>query len=214
VTSDQEFGIGQVGLGSITVAHRQGYRLYGQPVVAGYDPNPQAWARFAEEEPGATVHETLEACLRILESDLDLATPHHRATRLPVVQRVADAGIPMFIQKPLAYRYADALEMVAAVERNGVTAMVNQNMCFTPGSLRLIDALMKDAAVGRTSCGEIQRRPAPRPRRYRGHGGCTRELARTVAERRAHSLTSALNRQWAWSHSWSEMESSGVAVDP
>lgn len=145
-----------MGLGSITVAHRQGYRLYGQPVVAGYDPNPEARARFREEEPGATVHESLEALLADPRVGLvDLATPHHRATRLPVVQRVADAGIPMLIQKPLAYTYADALEMVEAVERNGVTAMVNQNMCFTPGSLRLIDALMKDAAVGRPDFAQV-----------------------------------------------------------
>ncbi len=156
MTSDQEFGIGQVGLGSITVAHRQGYRLYGQPVVAGYDPNPEARERFAEEEPEATIYTTLEALLADPRVGLvDLATPHHRATRLPVVQRVADAGIPMLIQKPLAYRYADALEIVEAVERNGVTAMVNQNMCFTPGSLRLIDALMNDEAVGRPDFAQV-----------------------------------------------------------
>jgi predicted dehydrogenase len=154
--SSEEFGIGQVGLGSITGAHRQGYRLYGQPVVAGYDPNPAARARFAEEEPEATVHESLESLLADPRVGLvDLATPHHRPTRLPVVQQIADAGIPMLIQKPLAYTYDDALEMLEAIERNGVTAMVNQNMCFTPGSLRLVDALMKDRAVGRPDFAQV-----------------------------------------------------------
>lgn len=156
MTHDHEFGIGQVGLGSITGAHREGYRLYGQPVVAGFDPNPEARARFAMEEPDAAVHETLDALLADPRVGVvDVATPHHRDTRLPVVEQIAAAGLPMLIQKPLAYRYADAVEMVTAVEQAGVTAMVNQNMCFVPGSLRLIDALMKDRVVGEPSFAEI-----------------------------------------------------------
>src|SRR4051812_22901966 len=150
------WGIGQVGLGSITVAHRQGYHLYGQPVGAGYDPQAEARARFAEQEPGATVYDSLEDLLgdpRV--AVVDVATPHHRETRLPVVQQIADAGIPMLIQKPLAYTYAEAVEMVDAIERNGVVGMVNQNMCFTPGSLRLVDALMRDEVVGRPDFAQV-----------------------------------------------------------
>ncbi|WJL94896.1 Gfo/Idh/MocA family oxidoreductase [Microbacterium sp. ET2] len=156
MTPDNEFGIGQVGLGSITGAHREGYRIYDQPVVAGFDPNPEARARFAAEEPGAAVYDTLEALLADPRVGVvDVATPHHRDTRLPVVEQIAAAGTPMLIQKPLAYSYADAVEMANAVDRAGVTAMVNQNMCFVPGSLRLIDALMKDRVVGVPSFAEV-----------------------------------------------------------
>ena len=151
-----ELGIGQVGLGSITTAHRQGYRLYGQPVVAGFDPNPEARARFAAEEPNATVHETLESLLADPRVGvIDLATPHHADTRLPVVRQIAAAGKPMLIQKPFAYTYADAVQMIEAIEAAGVTAMVNQNMCFVPGSLRLIDAVMKEEAIGRPTFAQV-----------------------------------------------------------
>lgn len=155
-SSGVSFGIGQVGLGGITVPHREGYRLYDQPVVAGFDPLAEARQRFATDTPGATVHESLEALLADpLVGAIDLATPHHRSTRIPVVKQIAEAGKPMLIQKPLAYSYADALEIVETIEEHGVTAMVNQNMCFVPGSLGLIDALMKQRTVGEPSFAQI-----------------------------------------------------------
>lgn len=142
-------GIGQVGLGSITVPHREGYRIYDQPVVAGFDPDPAARRRFAEDTPGATVHESLDALLADpAVGVVDLAVPHHRATRLPVVEAVAAAGRPMLIQKPLASTYADALELVRVIEDAGVPAMVNQNMAFVPTAINLVDALMRDRVVG------------------------------------------------------------------
>ena len=149
-------GIGQIGLGSITGPHRQGYRLYGQPVVAGYDPDPEARARFAAEEPQATVHTSLEALLADPHVAVtDIATPHHRATRLPVIEAVAAAGRAMLIQKPLASTYAEAVEMADVVAGAGVTAMVNQNMCFTPGALPLVDALMKEQFVGEPDFAQV-----------------------------------------------------------
>jgi predicted dehydrogenase len=143
------FGIGQVGLGSITVPHREGYRLYGQPVVAGYDPDETARARFASDSPAARVHTSLRELLADPEVGvIDLATPHHRSTRLPVVEEIAQAGKPFLVQKPLAMTYSDALELVEIAERAGVTGMVNQNMSFTPSAIALAEAVVSDRLVG------------------------------------------------------------------
>lgn len=151
-----DLGIGQVGLGGITTAHRQGYRLYGQPVVAGFDPSPEARDRFAADAPDATVYDSLEALLADERVGvIDLATPHHTPTRLPVIRQIAEAGLPLLIQKPLAYTYDDAVAMVEVIERAGVTAMVNQNMAFTPGSLRLVDAVMRDRAIGEPTFAQV-----------------------------------------------------------
>lgn len=156
MTVSSELGIGQVGLGGITTAHREGYRKYGQPIVAGFDPSPEARNRFAADAPDARIYDSLEALLADpAVGVVDVATPHHRSTRLPVIESIAAAGKPMLIQKPFAYSYADAVDLVVAIESAGVSAMVNQNMCFTPGSLRLIDAIMLDRVVGEPSFAQV-----------------------------------------------------------
>jgi len=149
-------GIAQVGLGSITVPHREGYRIYGQPLVGGYDPSPEARERLLGDTPHATAYETLDELLADPRVEVvDLATPHHRQTRVPVIEAIARAGKPMLIQKPLAYSYAEALEMVEIIEDAGVVAMVNQNMCFVPGYLVLVDALMKERVVGEPAFAQV-----------------------------------------------------------
>lgn len=143
------FGIGQVGLGGITVWHREGYRLYQQPVVAGFDPDPSARRRFAADCPAAAVHESLDALLADpAVGVVDLATPHHRSMRLPVMEMVAAAGKPFLVQKPLGMTYDDALQLVLVAEAAGVVGMVNQNMCFTPSAIALARTLLDEQVVG------------------------------------------------------------------
>jgi len=143
------FGIGQVGLGSITVPHRAGYRLYSQPIVAGFDPDENARSRFAQDAPGATVYTDIDELLADPRVGvIDVATPHRRETRLPVIEKIAAAGKPFLVQKPLAMNYDEALELVELAEAAGVTGMVNQNMCFTPSAIALASTLLKDGVVG------------------------------------------------------------------
>ena len=150
------FGIGQVGLGSITTVHREGYRLYGQPVVAGFDPDETARARFAADTPSAAVHTTLDDLLDDpAVGVVDVATPHHRATRLPVIERIAEAGKPFLVQKPLAMSYSEALELVEVAERAGVVGMVNQNMCFTPAAIALAKAVVDDRLIGEPAYAQL-----------------------------------------------------------
>ena len=149
-------GIGQVGLGSITVPHRAGYRLYDQPVVAGYDPDPAARERMSADTPEATAHTSLADLLADERVGVvDLATPHHRATRLPVLQQITAAGKPFLVQKPLAMSYPEALELVEVAEAAGVTGMVNQNMCFTPSAIALERAVVQDRVVGEPSYAQL-----------------------------------------------------------
>lgn len=151
-----EAGIGQVGLGGITVPHRQGYRLYGQPVVAGFDPDPAARERFAADTPEATVYEDLAALLADPRVGvIDLATPHHRQSRLPVVEAIAQAGLPVLIQKPLAMTYAEAVEVADVLQAHGSTGMVNQNMCFTPAAFALQQAILTDRLIGEPAYAQV-----------------------------------------------------------
>jgi predicted dehydrogenase len=156
-SSDVSLGIGQVGLGGITVPQREGYRLYSQPVVAGFDPDPVARARFAADTPEATVYESLEQLLddpRV--GVIDLATPHHRQSRQPAVDRIAASGKPVLIQKPLAMTYSESVDIAEALERHAVVGMVNQNMCFVPAALDLERTLLVDRVVGEPTYAQVQ----------------------------------------------------------
>jgi len=142
-------GIGLIGLGSITDVHTTAYAKFGLPLVAGYDPAPAARERFAQRCPDVRLYASLDELLadpRV--AVVDVATPHYRASRVPVLATVAAARKPAFIQKPLAMTYADALEIADAFEKAGVPTMVNQNMCFTPGALGLPHLLLEDKVVG------------------------------------------------------------------
>lgn len=86
---------------------------------------------------------------------IDLATPHHRHTRLPVLEKIAAAGKPFLVQKPLAMTYAEALELVEVAEAAGVVGMVNQNMCFTPSAIALAKAVLEDRVVGEPSYAQL-----------------------------------------------------------
>ena len=151
--------IGQVGLGGITVTHRRAYAEYGLPVVAGYDPDSSARQRFDSDTPGAKTYTSLDELLDDEAVDvIDLATPHHPETRLDVIRSIAQAGKPVLIQKPLGRTYLDAVEYVGILGAEGVTAMVNQNMCFTPGALLLRRALVSDGVIGAPLIGQISTR--------------------------------------------------------
>jgi predicted dehydrogenase len=128
--------IGQIGLGQITVVHRDGYRSYGLPVVAGTDISETVRDQFAREMPGARVHPTLDELLADPEVDvLDVAAPHHATIRRPLLEKVFAAGKPVLLQKPFAHTYADALAYTEWAEAAGAPLMINQNSLFCGGVL-------------------------------------------------------------------------------
>lgn len=143
------YGIGFVGLGSITSVHQDGYARFGLPVVAGYDPAPQARRNFALRQPQAKVYTRLEELLDDPQVEvIDLATPHHRPARLPIIEQVAARKKPVLIQKPMAMNYQDALAIVEILEASGTPAMVNQNMCFIPSALDLPRFVLEEKVLG------------------------------------------------------------------
>ncbi|WP_027483145.1 Gfo/Idh/MocA family protein [Deinococcus pimensis] len=144
------FKVGLVGLGSITGAHLGGYARYGVDVVAGLDVSPAAREAFARTHPHARTYDDLGDFLADEDVQVvDLATPHRRDMRFPLLERIAHAGKPVLIQKPLAATYAEAVEIADLLDVTGTRAMVNQNMCFAPGVLDAVRAVTHDRALGR-----------------------------------------------------------------
>jgi predicted dehydrogenase len=135
-------GIAQVGLGSIARYQRQAYNALGLEVVAGWNRSPAGREKFAAETPGARAYEHLEDLLADPRVGvIDLTTAHDRPARIPLIEKIAAAGKPVLIQKPMAMTYAEALEIVEILESHNCPAMVNQNMCFMPSVTPLREQL-------------------------------------------------------------------------
>lgn len=148
--------IGFVGCGQITEVHRDGYRLFDLPVVAGTDVSPAAREKFSAQEPQARVHEHIADLLRDPEVDvLDVSAPHRADIRRPLLEEIVRSGKPVLLQKPFAHSYADALEYAELFEKAGVPLMINQNSLFAGGVLELSKAILFQNSLGRLLSGTV-----------------------------------------------------------
>lgn len=99
------------------------------------------------EGHGLTLSDDLDKALadRRVEAVV-LATPH--SLHADQIVRVAAAGKPVFCEKPLALRRADAERAIAAVSKAGVPIGVGQNKRFWPSMTDLRD-VVAGGALGR-----------------------------------------------------------------
>ncbi|MBI4195560.1 MAG: Gfo/Idh/MocA family oxidoreductase [Betaproteobacteria bacterium] len=94
--------------------------------------------RLSTELPAALADPQVQAVV--------LATPH--SLHADQIVQVAAAGKPVFCEKPLALRRADAARAIAACERAGVPIGVGQNKRFWP-SMRELVRVVQSGVLGR-----------------------------------------------------------------
>ncbi|MFF4009946.1 Gfo/Idh/MocA family protein [Streptomyces sp. NPDC001717] len=81
--------------------------------------------------PAAHRHTDLEA---LLAEGLDAAFVHAPTTAHPeIVERLLEAGVPTYVDKPLAYELADSQRLVELAEERGVSLAVGFNRRYAPG---------------------------------------------------------------------------------
>ncbi|MFF9278221.1 Gfo/Idh/MocA family protein [Streptomyces griseosporeus] len=81
--------------------------------------------------PRAQRHADLDA---LLAQDLDAAFVHAPTAVHPdIVGRLLDAGVPTYVDKPLAYELADSERLVTLAEERNVSLAVGFNRRFAPG---------------------------------------------------------------------------------
>ncbi|MFE2102430.1 MULTISPECIES: Gfo/Idh/MocA family protein [unclassified Streptomyces] len=80
--------------------------------------------------PGDRRHATLDS---LLEAGLDAAFVHAPTVAHPeIVTRLLEAGVPTYVDKPLAHRLADSERLVALAEERGVSLFVGFNRRYAP----------------------------------------------------------------------------------
>ncbi|MFG2874015.1 Gfo/Idh/MocA family protein [Streptomyces sp. NPDC048337] len=87
--------------------------------------------------PAARRHTDLDA---LLDQGLDAAFVHAPTEAHPeIVARLLEAGVPTYVDKPLAYEYADSLRLVELAEEHGISLAVGFNRRHAPGYVQCAD---------------------------------------------------------------------------
>lgn len=132
--------VGCIGLGDIA---RKAYLpvLGGLPGVELHlqTRTPATLARVADglHLPEAQRHQDLDA---LLAEGLDAAFVHAPTAVHPeIVTRLLEAGVPTYVDKPLAYELADSERLVALAEEREVSLAVGFNRRYAPGYAQCAD---------------------------------------------------------------------------
>jgi len=143
--------LGIIGCGSISRAHAVAFRLLGDDglveLVAAADPDPAGIERV-EQIAGPVARRYTDGRDLIADPDVDAVavvapTRFHR----DLIAAVADAGKPLFTEKPLAPTFAVVTEIVDLVERAGIPAQVGFQSRFHP-ILRFLREVVVDRRYG------------------------------------------------------------------
>ncbi|WP_327237649.1 Gfo/Idh/MocA family oxidoreductase [Streptomyces sp. NBC_01317] len=100
---------------------------------------PATLARTAETYriPAAHCHTDLDT---LLAQGLDAAFVHApTAAHAEITTRLLEAGVPTYVDKPIAYELADSQRIVELAETRGVSLTVGFNRRFAPGYAQLLE---------------------------------------------------------------------------
>ncbi|MEV0695301.1 Gfo/Idh/MocA family oxidoreductase [Streptomyces sp. NPDC050388] len=132
--------VGCIGLGDIAqkaylpvLATRPGVELHLQTRT------PATLTRVADDLhlPRGQRHADLDA---LLAQDLDAAFVHAPTQVHPeIVTRLLEAGVPTYVDKPLAYELADSARLVSLAEERNTSLAVGFNRRFAPGYAQCAD---------------------------------------------------------------------------
>lgn len=127
-----------VGAGSAGRRHRENLeRLGTAPTLVPY--------RALKEAPLAKLLDKKTCDAAVIATATDV--------RLPLIEEFAQRNIPMYVEKPLAFRSEDIKAIKAATSRVCYRSMVGFMMRYHPGFLRLADADLSSAWAFEFTCG-------------------------------------------------------------
>jgi virulence factor len=137
-TGSAPLKIGVIGLGDIA---QKGYLpvLTAQPGLELHlqTRSPETLRRVGETYRLPHRHATLDD---LLDQDLDAAFVHAPTDRhVEIALRLIDAGVPLYVDKPLAQDAEGARLVVERAEKRGVPLMVGFNRRYAPGYVQCLD---------------------------------------------------------------------------
>jgi virulence factor len=125
--------VGCIGLGDIA----QKAYLPVLTALPGVEPHLQTRSRATLERTAGTFHIPGDRCHAdldsLIEAGLDAAFVHAPTRAHPaIVTRLLEAGVPTYVDKPIAYTYEESARVVALAEERGVGLTVGFNRRYAP----------------------------------------------------------------------------------
>lgn len=140
-----------LGLGSIGMRHARNFKALGASAVIGFDPTQERRARF-QSEIGGTSHDDLAAALAQRPGLVVVASPNR--FHIPQAMAAVEAGLPLFIEKPLGTELAPARELARLIEAKGLYCHSGSNWKFHP-AFQTLKRLVNDGTLGRMSAMQV-----------------------------------------------------------
>jgi predicted dehydrogenase len=140
-------GIGLVGLGQISRAHRAGYAQAGERarVVAVCDQD-EALAAEVAGELGARAYTSLDDLLSDAEvAAVDLTLPHH--VHFPAARAALSAGRHVLVEKPLAPSSEECRSLIEQARESRLTLGVAENTRFVAAYIA-VERLLRAGTLG------------------------------------------------------------------
>jgi len=112
------------------------------------DNRPEVLAEFAQKYPEVIGVATLEALLQSPQKPdgVVIATPS--LTHYKLGKQVVEAGMPLYVEKPLATTLADAKTLVSLAEAQNLPLMVGHLLLYHP-AINRIKSLIDEGALGK-----------------------------------------------------------------
>ncbi|MFQ5795689.1 MAG: Gfo/Idh/MocA family oxidoreductase [Candidatus Bipolaricaulia bacterium] len=160
-----DYRIGVVGAGFIVrECHLIAYQKAGFNVVAIASHTPAHAQKLAAQFDIPKVYDTYEELCADSEIEIvDIAFPPEH--QLDVVRAAAANEKHILAQKPLAWTYEDAVQIVETAERAGVKLGVNQNMRYDQ-AVRSVKTLLNHGLLGEVIVATIELRVLDIPQTY------------------------------------------------
>lgn len=134
-----------VGCGSIGQRHIENIATLGVSEIVAVDKDRSARSR--SEQVGATdVYTDIETALNKHNLQFGVVSvPNH--AHIPVAQKLADAGLDIFIEKPLSHTPENVSKLIETVKASGLITLVGCNFRFQPG-IRKLRELLQQGVIG------------------------------------------------------------------
>ncbi|MUN39504.1 Gfo/Idh/MocA family protein [Actinomadura litoris] len=154
--------VGLAGVGRIGAGHAETLRgLVEEVVVADADAGR---AREVADKLGVDRSDSVDALFGAGLDALVVATP--TAAHAPLVVRAVEAGLPVFVEKPVAADLDGTIQTLAAVRDSGVSVQVGFQRRFDPGHVAARDAVRSGRLGWVHTVRSLTLDPAPPPDAY------------------------------------------------
>lgn len=186
--------VGVVGCGLIAqVMHLHYLRELGDrfEIVALCDVSEEVRAACGREY---AVTDLVGSWQELLDRKLDAVMVLTSGSHAPIASAAAEAGIHVFVEKPMCFSVAEGRAMIDAADRAGVTLMVGHNKRYDPAYRRLLEEKPRLADLRLVRITTLESPIAPYVQHYplRRGGPLTKEVADVLSADNAARIAAAV----------------------